>query len=321
MSDFLIITTNPMHPPIEQWTRSLPTLTFFLLLLLLLLHLTRTLTGLAPSYSYSLPSRFSSFQESYRLLTGPLLHADALHLTLNALALANVGGKLENQFGTSLFAAVLLFAWISTGFLYVCMMQFAGFVFGDPDWSMAYAIGFSGVLFALFVIEVNVDVNSEEVNVIPIFGSQVRIPKRVQPWIMILVVQVLLPNVSFVGHLSGALVGLFVCQGFGKLVFPSRGVLVKMDSWLACTRGVWDNFRPVYSESTADPFSESARKAVWCWGSSPLQGGSFLPLSMMPSASPSGAAVGAAAAPGAPPAVPPPDAPKFPPGGRKLGST
>lgn len=72
---------------------------------------------------------------------------------------------------------------------------------GYQGLSISCAIGFSGVIFGLIVIEMAQSGASS----ISIFGF-VSIPPLVYPWVLLLLCQILMPNVSFWGHLSGILV-------------------------------------------------------------------------------------------------------------------
>lgn len=64
-----------------------------------------------------------------------------------------------------------------------------------------YAVGFSGVLFAMKVV-----LNSEAEDYTFVHG--VMVPSRYAAWAELLLVQLLVPGVSFIGHLGGILAGL-----------------------------------------------------------------------------------------------------------------
>ncbi len=64
------------------------------------------------------------------------------------------------------------------------------------------AVGFSGVLFALTVQESFLGAGSSR----SLFGL-VNVPSKLYPWAMLVAMQLILPGVSFEGHLAGLLVG------------------------------------------------------------------------------------------------------------------
>ena len=63
------------------------------------------------------------------------------------------------------------------------------------------AIGFSGVVFGLIVIDNSVSHATSR----SIFGL-FTVPARVYPWALMVLWQLLLPSVSFLGHLTGIVV-------------------------------------------------------------------------------------------------------------------
>eukprot|EP00871_Galdieria_phlegrea_P004460 jgi/Galph1/5014/GphlegSOOS_G3672.1 len=85
-------------------------------------------------------------------------------------------------------------------------------------------IGLSGLVFSLFVI----DCLQISVRTIQIF-DRFTIKSLWLPWIVLLVIQVLIPNASFIGHLCGIVAGyIYVLDGFHWL-FPSCHTLHAME--------------------------------------------------------------------------------------------
>ncbi len=68
---------------------------------------------------------------------------------------------------------------------------------------MESAVGFSGVLFSLAVLESSSSGGATR----SLFGF-VSVPTKYYPWAMLIAMQVMMPSVSFLGHLSGLLLGL-----------------------------------------------------------------------------------------------------------------
>lgn len=61
-----------------------------------------------------------------------------------------------------------------------------------------------------------------------IFGI-ITLSSKVYPWAMLFVIQFLLPNISFLGHLSGILTGLLQLNGYLKYTIPSPDSLRTYD--------------------------------------------------------------------------------------------
>ena len=82
------------------------------------------------------------------------------------------------------------------------------------------AVGYSGVLFLYAVVEAFHDVRGSRL----LCG--VEIPSYLYPFIMLFALQLLVPGVSFVGHMSGVLVGLVIARGFCVCFFPSQATMI-----------------------------------------------------------------------------------------------
>ena len=78
------------------------------------------------------------------------------------------------------------------------------------------AVGFSAVLFALKVLVNHYDYDPNQTE--DQFGWPV--PKRLAIWTELLIIQILVPNASFIGHLSGILAGV----AFVYWSWPFRGL-------------------------------------------------------------------------------------------------
>lgn len=65
------------------------------------------------------------------------------------------------------------------------------------------AVGASGLIFGLIVVD-NAEGGHQHRNILGV----VNLPARLYPWALLLLTQLLMPSVSFVGHLSGILVSM-----------------------------------------------------------------------------------------------------------------
>lgn len=94
----------------------------------------------------------------------------------------------------------------------------AWYITGEMSWLWHSAVGYSGVLFAYAVIETH----HSNVTHRSVFGL-FRVPARIYPWVLLIVLQVLIPGISFLGHLSGILIGAMLVYGALNFLLPSVG--------------------------------------------------------------------------------------------------
>lgn len=90
-----------------------------------------------------------------------------------------------------------------------------------------HSVGFSGVLFHFCVLECNLVQTSSR----SLFGI-VHVPAQAYPWALLVVLQLFMPNLSFLGHLSGIITGTLQHYGLLSLVTIGRDV----DEWPATQR-------------------------------------------------------------------------------------
>ncbi|KAG3275406.1 rhomboid-related protein 4 isoform X1 [Ictidomys tridecemlineatus] len=142
-----------------------------------------------------------------RLLLSPFHHADDWHLYFNMASMLWKGINLERRLGSRWFAYIISTFSLLTGVVYL-LLQF-GFaeLMDEPDYRRNCAVGFSGVLFALKVLN-NHYCPGGFVN---IWGFPV--PNRFACWAELVAIHFFSPGTSFSGHLAGILVGLMYTQG------------------------------------------------------------------------------------------------------------
>ncbi|XP_024646120.2 rhomboid-related protein 4 isoform X1 [Macaca nemestrina] len=172
-----------------------------------------------PLYSSCLSVEKCCQQKDWqRLLLSPLHHANDWHLYFNMASMLWKGIHLERRLGSRWFALVITTFSILTGVVYL-LLQFAVAEFMDePDFKRSCAVGFSGVLFALKVLN-NHYCPGGFVNIL---GFPV--PNRFACWVELVAIHLFSPGTSFAGHLAGILVGLMYTQGpLKKMMEPCAG--------------------------------------------------------------------------------------------------
>jgi len=161
--------------------------------------------------------------EWWRLFGSVVMHLDDMHLYFNMVSLLWKGSRLERRIGSTAFAQLLVVLSAGTSVMMVIVSVVLEEYMQVRQYGLMQqcAIGFSGVLFALKVIcgrVLNDDAQSHY-----LFGI-VPIPGRYACWTELLLIQVLVPNASFVGHLAGILTGLvFInCPPLVTLIMPNN---------------------------------------------------------------------------------------------------
>ena len=121
---------------------------------IILLILTLDLFPLLCS-SYLTLDLFPIFYAVYRIYTSILFHGSMLHVLFNMLALVPLGSELERIMGSvRLFYMIILLATSNAIFHLVLALLISHNPFRPFDYLMnECAIGFSGILFSMIVIE------------------------------------------------------------------------------------------------------------------------------------------------------------------------
>ena len=148
-------------------------------------------------------------KEWQRLFLSPWYHTSDMHLYYNMSSLIWKGRKLENRFGPIRFTITLLSFVVISPVITIALSYAAAEILEDISYLSQCAAGFSGVLFALKVLMSYYDASE---------GSYSRVlfltvPTRAAFWFELVLIQILVPNVSFVGHLAGILTGLLYVKG------------------------------------------------------------------------------------------------------------
>ncbi|CAF3711649.1 unnamed protein product, partial [Rotaria sordida] len=144
-----------------------------------------------------------------RILLAPFFHGDDMHLYYNMASFLYKGQQLETLFGGRYFALLVTILTISSSLMLVILGQLASSLFDNPEYLFTCAIGFSAVIFALKVITTHYTPDHSSYSLF----SFIPISTKYIVWVELIVIQLITPNVSFLGHLAGILVGLLYTNG------------------------------------------------------------------------------------------------------------
>ncbi|XP_038708822.1 rhomboid-like protein 14, mitochondrial isoform X2 [Tripterygium wilfordii] len=137
-----------------------------------------------------------------RFFLSPFFHLGESHLVYNMMSLLWKGIQLETSMGSAEFATmVATLLGMSQGITLLLAKSLLLFFDYERAYYYEYAAGFSGVLFAMKVV-----LNSQSENYTNVYGLIV--PTRHAVWAELILIQMFVPGVSFLGHLGGILAGI-----------------------------------------------------------------------------------------------------------------
>ncbi|QLQ81368.1 hypothetical protein HG537_0F01290 [Torulaspora globosa] len=149
-----------------------------------------------------------------RLSNYPLAHVSLLHLLFNVVSLVGPLNVFESQHGTVHTGVVLNLTAVITGLLYC--------VFGRlfyPDTSIAGASGWCFTLFGYFSYKESVISPRYHIP-----NSNFAFPTVLVPMVLLILISIFVPGVSFWGHFFALIVGYFIGakeKVFRKIMPPS----------------------------------------------------------------------------------------------------
>ena len=164
-------------------------------------------------------------KEWKRLLLSSFYHLDDMHLYYNMVSFIWKGITLERKLGKRKFIILLGIFSIATQVVMLTLNAFFAKVFLNKYYLNTCAAGFSAVLFALKVLTTASSDRNESVMGLPIL-----VPSKYACWVELIVIQILVPNASFTGHLAGILVGLLYIYGPLKWLVKALNNLAKGDN-------------------------------------------------------------------------------------------
>lgn len=216
----------PQRGRIAEFFSSVPLVTLILLCLNVTVYVFDNLGDFGANISAFAIQPYSVIQrlELWRLVTAAFVHGGLMHIGMNMMSLFQLGSGLEPLFGSLQYAFILAVFTIAVGTLYVAIAWLLSIAV-DAAYLYSSAVGFSGVLFAMAVDEASLSPAATR----SLFGL-FSVPTKLYPWVLMLVLQLVLPNVSFLGHLSGVLIGFAHTWGAFAWAIPSLVTLRKVEA-------------------------------------------------------------------------------------------
>lgn len=149
-----------------------------------------------------------------------------MHIGMNSMSTMAIGGMLEKQIGTLMMGITILWGILLTSVIYVFISWLLFATFGYEKMMLQHSLGFSGVIFQLSVLESNMSPSNRTRSIFGMFT----VSSKMYPWALLVVLQFIMPHISFLGHLSGILVGTLQFYGVLDRLFPSVTYLQELEA-------------------------------------------------------------------------------------------
>ncbi|XP_018516016.1 rhomboid-related protein 4 [Lates calcarifer] len=172
-------------------------------------------------------------KEWRRLLLSPLHHVDDWHLYFNMVSFLWKGIRLEHRLGAAWFLYLLSVFSLLTGLVYLLLQALMTKLIEDSDslaelidmssLSNECVVGFSGVLFALKVVSNYYNPGGVT------YVLNLRVSNRFASWVELVLIYLIAPGTSLVGHLAGILVGLLYTVGPLKTIMETCAEFVSSE--------------------------------------------------------------------------------------------
>ena len=134
-------------------------------------------------------------------------HVDWVHLYYNMVSFMLKAATLEQHFGSAYFLYMTSVFTALTGVLYVGIKVLLSVVLNNSYYMNTCCVGFSGVILALKVITTHLYPPGRS------YVMDIPVPSSLACWAELVLISVISPKTSFVGHLAGILVGLAFVWG------------------------------------------------------------------------------------------------------------
>ena len=160
------------------------------------------------------------FNEYYRLITANFIHFGLMHIFCNCYSLVNLGSVMEHLLGQKRYAIVLGVSMIATTLL-PCLL----YLIND---SGAYSVigGISGAIFGLMGALLALAIKFK--NIYAYLFKQIS-----SSILLMLLISVLVPSISLVGHVAGML------GGFATMLLVIR--FMPLNIWINKKSSNYDN--------------------------------------------------------------------------------
>ena len=192
MSEMPSVTSEAsLQTRLKVWFQSLPLCTAAILTVCVGIYALQLLFGWDDYRIFCMQPAAVAFRyEVYRPFTAIFLHGGILHVAFNMMSFVPVGTSLERMVGSlrCVYLLCLLFPAVAGVIHVVAAMVLSYNPFASsPRQMFSCAIGFSGIIFALIVVETHMS----RVSTRSVFGF-FAVPAQLYPWALLILFQVIM---------------------------------------------------------------------------------------------------------------------------------
>ncbi len=200
--------------------------------------------GIYETFDFSIcdwPIRYKN--QYYRIFTHNFIHLSFIHIFFNMIFFYFVGPQVEKRIGTIFTFIYIFHSVIILSIVYLMIAKLLDYFlvhfmkFKDFNYDFYCSIGFSGVLFSLFYFWCNFSSISETYQNFLLVAP---IKSKFLPFCYLIFLQILNPNSSFLGHLSGIISGVLIKYFFVFFTFPNKNWIQNFEN--KTHNGCWANF-------------------------------------------------------------------------------
>lgn len=140
-------------------------------------------------------------QQFWRIVTSQLSHVDFIHLLFNMTSLWSLGGFEQGGQNSVVVLQQSLWLLVGSGLICLAFYHAAIYLFHKEYYRHVTAVGYSAVIFGWMAL-----LSARGISNFSIFGM-VQLPMSLAPFGALVITSVIIPQASFIGHLSGILMG------------------------------------------------------------------------------------------------------------------
>ncbi|WOG98224.1 hypothetical protein DCAR_0417565 [Daucus carota subsp. sativus] len=252
-----IVTEAGLPTRIGQWWEGIPFLTSVVIIVCGAIYVLCLFAGYDSFQEVCfLPVAVISRFQVYRIYSSVIFHGSLLHVLFNMLAFVPLGSELERIMGSIRLSYITILLATSNALLNLLIAALLAHnpFYPFPIFMDECAIGFSGILFSMIVIETSLS-GAQHRSVFGLFN----VPAQWYAWILLVVLQLVMSNVSLLGHLCGILSGFAYTYGLFNFLVPGPSFYSSIESstWLStcvrrpkyimCTGGNPSGYLPTYT--------------------------------------------------------------------------
>jgi membrane associated rhomboid family serine protease len=169
-------------------------------------------------------------KEYYRIFTASFAHVAFFHILMNMASLYSIG-NVEAIIGPVLYFNYTFIMLIGSMLISLMIQHYLIHYRNMEQYRTNIAVGFSCVLFAWLVVFANTQTTYCPIPILPqLFGKlcfptwtifdvgAVNLKFNLGPFVLLGFIQIFLPRASFIGHLSGIFIGIFISSGIFRCV-------------------------------------------------------------------------------------------------------